>query len=74
MGRQTMYTEEPIDKVLQDRAIAILSAMLLHMKHNNMEKMEYKKVIPVKLGREEAERTGNYAEKWEIRVVVRKNE
>jgi hypothetical protein len=65
---------EPLSKVLLDRSIATLSAMLLHMKHNNMEKMEYKKVIPVKLGREEAERTGNYAEKWEIRIVVRKKE
>jgi hypothetical protein len=66
--------DEPLGKVLEGRAIAILSAMLLYMKHSNMEKMEYKKVVPVKLSREEAERTGNYAEKWEIRVVVRKKE
>ena len=38
--------DEPLEKVLQDRSIAILSAMLLYMKHNNMEKWQYKKVIP----------------------------
>lgn len=69
-----MYTEQPTDEALRERAIALLSAMLLYMNDQRMEEMTYTQVIPVGLQGLIAQRARKRLQKYEIEVKVRKVE
>jgi hypothetical protein len=69
-----MHTEQTIDEALRERAIALLSAMLLYMKDSNKDTMTYKQTIPVALRGNLAKKAGKTVEEWEIQVTVRKKE
>lgn len=67
-----MHVEQPTDEALRERAIALLSAMLLVMNDEGLEEMVYTQVIPVGLQGLIAQRAGKSLQKYEIEVKVRK--
>ena len=67
-----MHVEQPTDEALRERAIALLTLMLLYMNDQQMEGMTYKEVIPVGLRGLLAQRAGKSLQKYEIEVKVRR--
>jgi hypothetical protein len=64
--------EQPYDEALRERALAVLSSMLLYMKHNKQDMGIFQEVFPVHLQGKLAEEAGTDVEEYHLSIVVRK--
>jgi hypothetical protein len=70
--RRSFVTEQPFDEALRERALAVLSAMVLWMKDNKQDMGIFQEMFPVHLKGKLAEEAGTELEEYHMTIVVRK--